>query len=438
MLGVLENSYNSLSQPESVLVGLSGGADSVALLVCLCELRKTKGFSLHAVHVNHGLRTAAAQDEAYCIQLCERLNVPLVRETVSISGTGNIEARAREARYAAFGRAMSASKCRVIALAHHMDDQAETLLLHLLYGTGSTGLGGMKEKNGSVWRPFLKIRRSQLQNFLSANGFEWREDESNCDPAFTRNRIRATVLPSIEACSPDAVQGMSRTADILQAEDEYLALQAESWLKKYASDSRYAFLMTEPLAHEHPAMQRRIIRRYAQHLSLSLDFIQTERVREMIQSENAGTTDNLPGGWQVFRSRERLHFLHPEKINRFIPGEFQIGEEIPNDARHSHLIPLKEACGLTLRTRRTGDVIQPFGMQGKKPLKEYMIDRSIDKPFRDGWPLVCRGNEVLWVIGVGASEKLRVKETEDQVKHLIYLGKLPDEIQKGDWTWKTK
>lgn len=425
----LGKSFASVGKPRSVLAGLSGGADSVALLVSLCKLKHENSFDLQAVHVNHGLRENAALDERFCIELCKKLAVPLVVKHISVGAASNIEATAREARYAAFNAAMQETQSDILALAHHQDDQAETVIMHLLYGAGASGLAGMRELRENIWRPFLSVRSQQLRDYLKQLGYSWREDESNTDIAFTRNRIRAIAMPALEACADEAVSAIARTALILQSEDDCLNAMADEWLSRFASSSAFPFMLVLPLAKEHPALQRRILRRYAERFSLLLDYQQTERLRCLIVKK-VGAAENLPGGWKALKSRERLHLVSPDckRPDAVICGSLEIRDAESETENHRQILPLEQTRDLELRARKTGDYIQPFGMQGTKTLKEYMIDHSIDRPFRDAWPLVCRGNEVLWVIGVGASEKLRVQMGDPTVKQMIYTGKTPDQI----------
>ncbi len=425
----LNNSYASVGKPRSVMVGLSGGADSVALLVSLCALRQEQQLDLFAVHVNHGLRENASLDEAYCVELCRRLHVPLIVKSVIFPAHSNIEAAAREARYAAFDEAMLETGAEMLALAHHMDDQAETVVMHLLYGAGPAGLAGMHEVRGKTWRPFLNVRRRDLQDYLTKQGISWREDESNADLAFTRNRIRSEVMPCLEGCYPQSVCAIARTSQIVQQENEYLNLLAKSWLSQYAASGAYPFMMVEPLAEQHPAMQRRILRNYAEQRGILLDYLQTERLCELLLKD-AGASENLPGGWKALKTADRLHLVSPSAAGvEPSDADLQVAERCgPSSGLISQLLPIEQLHDLQLRTRQPGDYIQPFGMRRTKSLKEYMIDHPIDRPFRDSWPLVCRGSEVLWVIGVGASEKLRVTKEDSTAKRLIYMGKLPDQI----------
>ena len=394
----LRKSYASAGRPEKVLVGLSGGADSVALLVSLCELRKEKSIQLFAVHVNHGLRENAALDEVFCCALCEKLHVPLEVMKVQIEGTANIEAKAREARYAAYASAKEKTGAETLTLAHHMDDQAETMLLHLLYGAGTAGLGGMHEYANGVWRPFLRLRRSDLQTYLQAQRLTWREDESNADTAFTRNRIRAQVIPVLEALAPEAVRSMGRAADILRDEDACLNEKAKAWIASHASRSDFAFLPIASLEKEHPAMQRRILRRYACNLGVMLDFEQTERLRSLLYAQT-GSMENLPAGWRALRSKTRVHFLpdaQTDILKTLALGALSVDTVCDGfSPRCIQPVPKREMHDLQLRTRQTGDYIQPFGMQGRKSLKEYMIDQCVDLAGRGTIKLVFGGRAVL-------------------------------------------
>lgn len=426
-MDALLKSYASAGSPRRVLVGLSGGADSVALLVSLRELSRKEGFQLFAVHVNHGLRAQAAADENFCRELCLKLNIPLICTAVKIEGKSNLEAKARRARYAAFAEAVKQTQADVLSLAHHADDQAETVIMHLLYGAGSAGLGGMHACRNGVWRPFLQLRRAELRQYLQEQGITWVEDESNADVSFTRNHIRSLVTPCLEACAPEAVRTIGRTAEILRAEDDFMNQLADEWLKAHASKTRCPFVMSAPLQTRHPALQRRILRRYAEMLGLQLDFQQTERLRHLLDKKD-GSMVNLPQNGRALKSENRLHFLLEEKSAQNL-GVLAIDHgEKNNTPVLCQAVPADQMHDLQLRTRKARDYIQPFGMQGTKSLKEYMIDHGMDRPFRDSWPLVCRGSEVMWVIGVGASEKLRVPEGAASEHQLIYSGFLPDHV----------
>lgn len=428
----VSESFDRCGISGGILTGLSGGADSVALLRTLAALRLEKGFPLAAVYVNHGLRGSARHEEAFCANLCASLDVPFYIRRVRVNASGNTEAEARKERYAAFDAVMRETGSGVLALAHHQDDQAETVLLHLLYGAGLSGLGGMREYRPPVWRPFLRVRREQLRAALRELGQNWREDESNADDAYSRNYLRATVFPLLNARFPEAVSAMGRAAEILQGENEYLNIRAEEWIEKNASTGKHRFLMLDPFANLHPAMQRHILRAYLEKSGIALAFDHTERIRALLQMP-AGSACNLPCGWHALRTETRVHFLSPKHpdaqagLGGISDSPFcgDVGDGFLRQAIPADL--LKKA---RLRTRLPGDFIAPLGMNGRMKLKDYMISRDIDRPFRDSWPLLCDGNEVLWVIGTGVSERLRVKPGDDPIQYrmAVYSGDLPDAL----------
>ena len=414
-----------------ILIGLSGGADSVALLRILHALRAQEGTDISAVHVNHGLRDAADREEIFCESLCAALNVPFIVKHVHVASRGSIEEAAREARYHAFHEAMNALGAGTLALAHHADDQAETLLLHLFYGAGADGLGGMAEYRENVWRPFLSQRRETLKEALLELGQSWCEDESNADTAFTRNYLRANVLPAIENRFPQAVLSAARAAEILREENSFIAGQCSLWLKANASNGKWPFILAAPLEKEHVALQRRILRCFAARQGIQLAFSHVEALRQLLAAP-AGAVCNLPDGWHALRTNERLHFLNPDTSD---PRQQYAAEQLTvsrkkqgmGDGRLTQAIPCALFASAVLRTRLPGDWIIPFGMEGRMKLKNFMIDRKIDRPFRADWPLLCIGGEVLWVIGVGVSEHLRINES-DRAVYVTFSGALPDDI----------
>ncbi len=410
----------------SVLVGLSGGADSVALL-CALVLLKDKGMHVSAVHVDHGMRESSAEDAAFCRKLCSEMDVPLKVIRVSVPGNGSVEASAREARYDAFHNAMSELKADTLALAHHADDQAETVLMHLLYGTGTGGLSGMREYKKPVWRPLLSYRHAELVAALQEIGREWCEDETNGDTVYTRNYLRHCVMPQIEKVYPKAVRSIGRTALVLQDEDEWIQRQAEEWLAAHGSIGAYHFIELPAFYTLHTAMQRRILLTYADRFGLHLEFSHVEELRAAVRHRRKV---NLPGEWHAAATSERLHFIPPYRDKVTWSKDAICIESIADgfgDGRLMQAAPANVLENSVIRTRRAGDRITPFGMMGSMKLKDYFIDRGVDQPFRDGWPLLCAGSEVLWVIGVGASQKLDVKNGEQAVM-LHFTEKLPDSI----------
>jgi tRNA(Ile)-lysidine synthase len=223
-----------------VVLGLSGGADSVALLDALVSLSGRRGFHVVAAHLDHGLRPGSTDDASFCRALCERLGVPLRAASADVAARarrerGGLEQAARRERYAFLRRVREETGASVIAVAHTRDDQAETLLLRLLRGAGATGLGGMRPRSGDLVRPLLRVSRDEVLAHLRERGLAWREDPTNVDMRHTRNRIRHELLPYLEArFNPSLREGLSRTARILRDEADHLATEAEALLDEIA------------------------------------------------------------------------------------------------------------------------------------------------------------------------------------------------------------
>jgi len=302
-------------RPEGkCLVGLSGGADSVALTYLLLPLRESGAIRLEAVHVNHGLRGSESDgDERFVREMCEELKIPLRVFRPDLRGRRD-ENAAREARYAAFAQAAREAGASALVLAHQREDQAETLLLHLLRGAGPEGLGGMKRaerRDGYLLlRPLLGISGRELREALRAEGLRWREDGSNQETKYFRNRIRSELLPLMERMAPGAAGRIARTADMIGLENEAMAEEAEA------------------MASRPPAVRRRALRLWWQKEGPRLEerglsYEQTLRLDSLTEAPR-GTIINLPGGWRARREKRHLRLLDPEnrtKNNRPARGQ---------------------------------------------------------------------------------------------------------------------
>lgn len=441
----LENIRFSDARGRHLLVALSGGADSVALLCLLLRRRLADQLTITAAHYHHGIRGLQADADArFCRQLCSRLQVQLIEargdvpELARQRGIG-LESAAREARYAFLHRARAQCGADLIALAHHMDDQAETVLMHLFRGTGLEGACGMARRVGVLYRPLLDFRKSQLMQFLESNGISWREDASNGVSDNPRNFLRLNVLPEIEKSYPSAVEAIGRFARLVQPENQYLTqlcarfldarLEHGPWgCRLQLSGNEDAFLLRRALR---AVCGKRIVSRKIDELLL-------------LCRQNRGKLD-VGGGLRVERTPQWLYFLRgtPEKIAPVplnIPGTTEleglcrIQAEIGNfpmepNRRHTELADAACLEGAVLRTRRSGDRFYPLGAPGDRLLSDYLTDRKLDHPLRDYLPLLTRGNRVLWVCGLGMSEHMRVT---NQTRRVVRLSMYPITEEKAE------
>ena len=421
-------SWRAAGEPQRVLAAVSGGADSAALLLVLADLSRKEGFSLTAAHVDHGLREASGQDAAFTAQLCRDAGVPCRVIRVRVAGSG--EDAAREARYDALFEACADADAQALALAHHLRDQAETMLLHLFRGAGGVGLGGMAESaermlpNGRslmLWRPFLSIAPERIREALAGRGISWREDETNCQDRYLRNYLRHAVLPAVEARLPQAEEALARAAGILREEEDFFRREAADFLARHACLlPPCRWIDGSALSAVHPALKRNILRLGC---PVKLDHGQTERLLHL----EKGQAENLPQSWRALRTEKYLHFLPPEREKMpqgtltVLPWQGQTGDGVRTQA-----LPRAVWVGCVLRTWEPGDRIRPLGAPGEKKMQDYWVDRHIPRPFRPYMPLLCRGNQVIWAVGAGPGEEARTLPGDDAVL-LRYDGFLPGE-----------
>ena len=428
LIGLTENTLQEAHAGPRLLVAVSGGADSVCLLLCACALRK-KGYEVTAAHVRHDLRETALRDERFVHALCERLGVAFRSAAVHVPAAGSTEAQAREVRYHAFGEIYRAVQADALLLAHHQNDQAETVLMRLIRGCGTEGLAAMKRRSlfeGMVLlRPFLSVSAEEIRETLRNAGQPWCEDETNQDPRYTRNYLRHQILAPLESVLPGSVRGLCRSAEILEKENDFLSRLTEDALRDAACLlPPCRFLIREKLEALHPALQRRVIRRFLAVCGTEAGFDKTEEIRRFLY--HPPETVNLNGGACLLFTAMRLHHVPASPVNWTIPVDFfgtDAGEG-PGDGKIRQAFPraLYEQCDI--RFPQPDDLFQPFGHRKEVRLSRFLIDRKIDRPFRAFIPLICMENVVLWIPGVAASEKLRLRPGDPSVT-LTVRGRLP-------------
>lgn len=412
-----------LQLPGKLLLGLSGGADSVALMHML--LAGDTLFS--AVHVNHGLRGEASDgDEAFVRRLCAEKGVALYAYRADPPDNPG-EGWAREARYAFFRQAMAESGADALVLAHHRDDQAETLLLHLLRGAGLNGLTGMAADTNvdgmRILRPLLGTSRDELRAYLTQLGQPWREDATNAEAKYLRNAVRLELLPLMERLAPGAARRVAETASLLREDASALDALTADFLRQHAGRA----LPLGALRPLPPALRRRVLRAWwtacvRPDRERSLSAAQSEALLALTDAPT-GKRCNLPGDWHGYRGWTHVHLCPPwEEMpltempagdSPLLTAEGFTGET--GDGLTCQAIPRAWLAECTVRSRREGDHIRPFGMGGTQSLQDYLTNRHVDAPFRERVPLLCRGSEVLLVGGVGSGSVPRTEEMNDPV-----------------------
>jgi tRNA(Ile)-lysidine synthase len=372
------------SRHDRVLVALSAGPDSTALLASLAALREAGELAgLTALHVDHGLRPGVEADAACAAVSCARLGVALQRTAVHVA-PGNVQAEARRARYAALRAEAARTGATRIATGHTRTDQAETLLLRLIRGAGSRGLAGIPPRRGLLIRPLIDRAREEGLAYLAELDLPWREDPTNASPRFARNRIRHEAWPSLRDLAPSAERALARAADLLRDDDRALTARARRSVREATSVDVTA------LGREPVAVRRRVVRRLWRNSTGSgrgLEAGHVEAVLALLGRGRPGASA-LPGG-RVARCRYgRLEILRPPAPAPAVravpvagPGRYEIPElgalaEI--QAGQPEAIPWP----LELRTRRPGDRLRPDGGSGSTTLKEWLIDRKVGREER--------------------------------------------------------
>ncbi|OQA74046.1 MAG: tRNA(Ile)-lysidine synthase [Firmicutes bacterium ADurb.Bin248] len=427
---------------SGVVAGVSGGADSVALLRALTLLAPGMGFSVFAAHLNHGIRGEEADaDEAFVADLCESWGVPLIREKLDIPALARahsrtLEQEGREARYAFFERAKARFGADLVAVAHHKDDQAESVLLHLTRGSGLAGLAGMRPRRGSLIRPMLCVRRAEIEAYLEAEGIPYRTDATNLVPAGTRNRLRLDVIPYIEAhINPAFTEMLCSGAELLRRDEDYLADAAREALAQALREGGYdrAQLLALP-----PPIRTRAVRLALAAIGADVDVERThvEKACELLAAKTGARLD-LPGA-RVRTSYGLVFFGKPGKP---APREFESKLAIPGDTAAPEGVFRAEitpdtavtadpyvACfdldrlppDVVARRRRAGDRFFPLGAPGSRKLKECFIDRKVPREARDA-PLLASGSDVLFVPGFRIAESVKVIGETTRVLRVTYI-----------------
>ena len=385
---------------ERVVVAVSGGPDSLALLSILREILPAVPLHLTVAHFDHGWRADSEQDRDFVASMAAEWGFAFHTSRAS-SDTPRTEEAARSARYAFLRHVAGATESTAIALGHTQDDQVETLLLHLLRGSGARGLAAMRRRDGDLARPLLDFSRHELEAYLARLHLTPRHDPSNDDPRFTRNRLRQQLLPAIDAFDPSARELLARTADILSEEDRYLEDQVARLPDSSATD-RTVF------ARLPPALQRRVIRR----LIPNAGFLEVEHIRHgELQAGTARTGvirpqsgDENPPPTRGFRLTTTTCACDPATFRATDP----IG----------HLDADLVRLPLVVSTRKPGDRMRPLGLDLPKRLQDILVDAHVPRHLRDSLPIVADGEEIVWIPGVTVSETKRVTPKTRRQLHL--------------------
>jgi tRNA(Ile)-lysidine synthase len=435
--------HGLITDGESVLIGVSGGPDSVALLHLLLDRAPARRLHLGIAHLNHQLRDGADRDEEFVRQLAAALGLPFHGHRADVRAWQvrhrlSLEEAARQVRYAFFEAVCAANGYAKIALGHHADDNAETLLLHLLRGSGRLGLAGIPAIRGGVTiRPLIFATRSDIADYLQTRKIPYVSDPTNTDGAFFRNRIRHRLIPDLERDYHPGMRAiLSRTALILRAEEEWLdSLVEPIYGSLLTADGEGRVGLSAPALGRLPiAAARRVVRKaliQVKHDLRRVAFAHVERVLELVRRTTDTGPLHLPGRVNVRRQGDEIIFARTEGT-----GARPLPDETPRDFEYrlagcggltiqetGDCIRLSEVAvdavpelagqspqtaymdmaavefPVTVRNFRPGDRFSPLGMAGTQKLKKYFIDHKVRRAERGRCPLLISCGRLLWVAG---------------------------------------
>lgn len=429
---------------DTIIVGVSGGPDSMMVLDILNKARKAYSLTLHAIHINHSIRGETAEAEGKFVEdWCRQqkidchifvVDVPKIahEEKLSLEEAGHRE------RFKLFNQLKIQLKADKLALGHHKNDRAETVLLHILKGCSPEGLAAMPAKDGWVIRPLIHLTKAEIIAYCHKEDLPYCLDQSNEEPLYLRNRLRLELLPQLRKEYNEQIDEALVRLAILSGEDKaYWQNEVQKqWQQRGGHDEQGYFLRLDGWENVPLSLKRRLIKhlyQLARPESQGLTFNQIEELLALSQKEAGYKTMALPQKVTAAKSYQCLYFVENTaaadtkgfcyhwSINEalFIP---QLGmlfnsrfAETPmaysNDFR-TVVLDGEKLMGknLTIRNRRAGDRFQPLGMKGQKKLKEYFIDRKIPQRLRGSIPLVFADDQLVWIVGYGVSEAFRVKK----------------------------
>ncbi|MGB3210137.1 MAG: tRNA lysidine(34) synthetase TilS [Desulforhopalus sp.] len=445
-------SHNLMSDKDRVVVAVSGGADSLALLHILKRLDHPL-LDLIAVYIDHGLRPQETPTEITNIkESCRSLDIPFITRAVDVQhlvakGGHSPEDAARTLRYNALEKIRQESGAQLIAVGHTADDQVEEFFIRLIRGSGIKGLSGMKLKRDALVRPLLFLKKQQLADFLSDQGINWCLDSSNLDRQFLRNRIRLDLLPLLEEkFNPSLRKNILQCMDVLAEEDQFLD---KEMIEAYAQcieiydvftnneEQLQLSIKNEKFLENHPAIRRRIIEKSCWQVGIRPTYEMICRLIDYIEIGRNGSELHLGDGVRAEKLRHNLLLSRPlpeglprgsspsaPTVNLSIPGPGiypvpgthkvlvlrQLSRDAKTDTFSEELLvdPLKLTFPLQLRSFLPGEKFYPYGSPGKKKISRYFNDQKVPSKERSAWPILLCGNKVVALVGLQIDHDFRI------------------------------
>ena len=422
MLKKIKNTINKqtlIEKGDRILIGLSGGADSVCLTHILHTLKDEMGIEIMTAHLNHMIRGGEAQHDAeFAAEYSKTLGIECVTKAVNIPEIArkngiSEETAGRNARYEFFNETLKEYGFNKIATAHNLNDSAETIAMNFMRGSSLSGLMGIPYKRDNIIRPLLDTSRAEIEDYCKENGLKYVTDSTNVEEIYTRNKTRHTLIPMIEKeFNPDFIKTVTRNAGIIKAEDEYISSIADEMYRETVDNGAADI---EKLLGCHIAVSRRIVRRMIGGCigvsDISSEFI--DKILTLAWKNKSGSYINLPDGATARIEYGKLIIAKTEKTEDYkytLPLDTDVYiKEAGVTLRAEHVTERQndgaqyfsgiDAENLIVRNRRNGDYFYPSGMTGKKKLKDYFIDEKIPRNEREKIPVIVSGDDIVYITG---------------------------------------
>ena len=443
------NKYKLIEEGDKIVVAISGGPDSVCLLHVLHTLTSEYGIQIYGAHLNHNFRGLEAQKDAqYVNNLCEELDIMCFVKSLDVGKYAkengySLEEAGRILRYQFFDEVSEKAGATKIAVAHNQNDQAETVLMRLLRGAGPQGLSAIKHKRDKIIRPLLDVSRGEIEAYCEGYDLKPRIDHTNLQAIYHRNQIRLELIPYLEKeYNPNIIEALSRTASLLRVDNDFLDLQAQDSynLLKRQEERECLHLPILGINKLHLSIKTRLLRLAAEELVGKKEVFEFKHIKSilaLIDNSETGKRILLPEGIVASKSYNKLIFTINSNVednsfyhllNRdeaiYIPeldGEFRLKlvareemKEVPKEAFRKAFDWDKVKNQLIVRNRKDGDRFVPLGLKGHKKLKDFFIDLMVERTERDLIPLVCDGDQIMWIVGYRISDLYKVcKETQN-------------------------
>lgn len=445
--------FNMLSYGDHVLVGLSGGPDSVCLLSILLKINKRYNIKISAAYIDHGLRPEDTPREIdFCKELCNKIQIPFYTEQIDVKDFAkrerlNLQEAARILRYSMLDQISIKINAHKIAIAHNADDQAETVIMRLLRGAGPAGLSGIPPVRKKIIRPLIEVERFEIENYLMENQINFIQDPSNLSFKYLRNKIRHLLMPVVKEISPKATKIISRTADILREENDYINIAVTKALMRLMSrktDTKVE-LFCNPMEVLNIVILRRALRVAIDSVRdlKGIEFEHIEEIINLIKKGNPGDRIYLPKGIRAIKGYSTLIITSepPVVLSTYkieCPGELFLKEisttleikelnkeEVSNFGNGKNIIYVdadKVKFPLIVRPRKKGDYFYPFGFGKRKKIQDFFVDEKIPRDERDSIPIIESDGNIVCIVGYRLDDRFKI---EHNTKKCLQIRVIP-------------